>query len=646
MARPIVLSNGELNVGINGFGLVHEFYFPHVGLENHAAGRELRHHIGVWCDGTISWLDTPGEWSFEFSYPRHALIGHTVATNKNISVMLEFDDFVDAYISSFARNIHVVNLRDQPREIRLFMHQAFVISDSRSNTDTAQYLPDSDAILHYRGRRAFIVSGESDGQPFDQYTVGLFGIEGREGTYRDADDGELSGCGAEHGRVDSTLRFKLNLEAHSSKRVHYWITAGLSTRDAISVHKQIRETGLDAWLERTADWWRQWLEPAVLTSQKLPAAHRDSFLNSVMIIKSHIDKNGAVIASTDTAVLNYARDAYTYAWPRDGALIVWPLIRIGYTDEPLSFFNFCRRSLHTGGYLMHKYRADGALGSSWHPYMHDGIVAPPIQEDETALVLFVFAQYYQMHPKQHLLQDYYSSFVKPMADFLASYVDEDTGLPRASYDLWEQIFMVTTFTTSTVYAALLAASDLAASAGNEDDAVRWRSAAGDIMAAAHKYLYNRQRKSFYKGLKIKKSTIEYDDTIDTSSVFGVFMFGLWPVDSDELHSAVGSLITRFGWGEGSLGLPRFEDDDYYRASPDITGNWWFITSLWLAQYFIEKGDIQKATQILDWVKSCMLPTGVLPEQINPADGAYVSVAPLAWSQAEYISTLLDITSIE
>ena len=52
-----------------------------------------------------------------------------------------------------------------------------------------QYLPGDNAILHYRGRRAFVVSAVDDsGEPFDQYTVGIFGIEGKEGTYRDAED--------------------------------------------------------------------------------------------------------------------------------------------------------------------------------------------------------------------------------------------------------------------------------------------------------------------------------------------------------------------------------------------------------------------------------------------------------------------------
>ncbi len=643
MARPIILSNGELHVGINNFGLVHDFYFPYVGFENHAAGRSLRHHIGVWINGEISWLDD-GSWEFTFSYPLYALIGHTLAKNDRLGILLEFDDVVDSHVSAFMRNVHIINLRPEAREVRLFMHQAFVIGDSRSNTDTAQYLPDAHAILHYRGRRAFIIAGMAEGQPFDQHSVGLFGIEGREGTYRDADDGELSFSNVEHGRVDSTIRFKLTIGAHSSTRAHYWIAAGTSMREALYVHKQIETDGLPKRLHTTADWWREWLKPAEQAAERVDPKLRDSFLHSVMLIKSQIDKRGAVIASTDTAVLNYSRDAYTYTWPRDGAYTVWPLIRMGYVDEPHRFFEFCQRGLHAHGYLMHKYRADGALGSSWHAYVHDdGTVAPPIQEDETALVLFVFAQYYHMHASPRLLREFYHTMVTPMANFLASYIDNVTGLPKASYDLWEEYYLTSTYTTAVVYAALLAAADLAEIAEDADNAVKWRSAADDIAVAAHKYLYNRERKAFYRGVRVKNGHVEFDATIDLSSVFGAFMFGLFPVDGEEVRETVATVESVFGLSDQKVGLPRYENDAYYRVDPQSQGNWWCITTLWLAQYHLEAGDTTRARQIVDWINQYAGSTGILPEQISPIDGKFVSVAPLTWSHAEYVATLLDMT---
>lgn len=640
MARPIVLGNGELHVGLNNFGVVHDLYYPYVGLENHAAGAGLRHKIGVWIDGELSWTDD-GEWTFNFRYPHTALIGHTLARNERLEILLEFDDFVDSDMSVFMRNIHVINLASTSREIRLFTYQALAIGDSRSNTDTAQYLPDSDAILHYRGRRAFVISGFQGDTPFDQHNIGLFGIEGREGSYKDAEDGELGKNSVEHGRVDSILRFTLQVDAASSARVHYWISAGMSTREALYIHKQVQESGLDARLHATAAWWKQWLLPAIKMSEQLPVDHQNGFVKSVMIIKSQLDKRGAVIASTDSSLLNYSRDSYAYSWPRDGAYTMWPLIRLGYYQEAYRFFEFCQRGLHPSGYLMHKYRADGALGSSWHPYIHDDIVAPPLQEDETALVVFVFVQFYQLSKDSSLIKDFYHSMIKPMADFLAEYVDDSTGLPKPSYDLWEEVFMTTTYTTAVVYGALQAVSELAETAGDRDSAVKWRSAADDIKQAAKRQLYNSERGVFYKGIIKKDGQLHKDATLDTSSLFGAFMYGLFESDSPEFLSSLEEMRRTFSVSQDNPGLPRYENDSYRRTKPEVLGNWWSITTLWQAQYLLDSDKVDEAMNILNWVTSHALSTGMFGEQINPVDNTLVSPAPLTWTHAEYVSTLLD-----
>lgn len=644
MARPIVLSNGELHVGINKFGMVHDFYYPYVGQENHSAAKSLRHKIGVWMDGAFSWCDD-GNWHFTFDYPYRALIGRTTARNDELGVLLEFEDTVDAGQDAFLRNVHVINLRNNERKVRLYMHQVFAINDSASKNDTVQYMPDDDAIMHYKGHRVFIIGGtHSDERPFDEYSVGLFGIEGRDGTYRDAEDGHLSGNTVEHGRVDSVIGFHLALGAHDSVRVHYWIAAGKMPSEARRVDATIRKEGLLHRILLTDAWWREWLERSKRFEEKLEPKYRKNFLESLLILKAHIDRRGAVIASTDTTMLNYARDAYAYCWPRDGAYGIWPLIRLGYRVEPLHFFNFCRHGLQPGGYLMHKYQADGAVGSSWHPYLHtDGIVAPPIQEDETALVLFMFGQFYYMNKDEKLLNEFYHSMIVPMANFMAGYIDENTGLPKPSYDLWEETFLTTTYTTSTVYAALLTAADLADAMKDADSAVRWRSVANDIADAARKTLYSSDRRYFYKGILAKKDgTIVKNDIVDSSSVFGAFMFGLFPMESEEVQESMKTLHAALYVSDDNPGVPRYENDNYHRVSQDNIGNPWFITTLWLAQYNFEMNNISEGKKSLDWVQGKMMRTGVLSEQIHPFNDSFMSVAPLAWSQAEFLSTLLDL----
>jgi GH15 family glucan-1,4-alpha-glucosidase len=639
MARQLVLSNGSLHVGINNYGLVHDFYYPYVGLENHSAGKALRHKIGVWVDGNISWLDDES-WAISFKSATDSLVGHVKARHDRLNVLLEFDDFVDAESNIFFRNVHVINLSDEEREIRIFMHQAFIIGDSRSNTDTAQYLPASDAILHYRGDRSFVISGKtSHDTSFDQHSIGLFGIEGREGTYRDADDGELDNGNVEHGRVDSTLRFVLRIKPHSSGRVHYWISAAKSLSEATSLHRIAQDHGLQKRLKATIGWWHDWSKLAVKAADKLPHEYRDSFVRSAILIKSHIDNNGAVIASTDTGMLKYWRDAYGYFWPRDGVYAIWPLIRMGYTEEAVKFFSFCKDIMHPSGYLMHKYRADKALGPSWHPYQHGDISAPPIQEDETAAVVFLFCQFYLLNRDRKYVDSYYNDLILPMTTFLSEYIDEKTQLPKPSYDLWEENFLTTTYTTSLVQAALFAAADLAESVDDKDSAVKWRSAAEDIRESAMKLLYNHKEKTFRKGILATSDTIEYRDEIDAASFYGAFMYGLVPVDSAELTSMYNAVVQRLGNGSITM-IPRYENDAYMR--PDTgKSNAWYITTLWLSQYLNEVNDTEGRDAILAWTMSHMSSTGMLSEQLTMIDEKPASVSPLTWSHAEYISTLLD-----
>jgi GH15 family glucan-1,4-alpha-glucosidase len=650
LARPIILSNGKLHVGINLYAEVHDFYYPYVGHENHAAAKNLRHKIGVYCDGRLSWLDD-GSWDMQFSYHKHSLISHITATSESMGVMLEFDDFIDAFQDVFIRNIHIINSHDQQREIKLFMHQVFDIADRAGNGDTVQYLPESKGILTYRGDRAFVIGGNhAQSGSFDQHSLGLFAIEGHEGTYKDAEDGILANNTVEHGRVDSTIGFTMDMKPHGSKRVHYWITAARSTHEAIALHDGIQDKKNTVQrLLATNAWWADWLKPALATAEHIPEEFRDSFITSILLIKSHISHNGAVIASTDSTLLKQWRDAYAYCWPRDAAYAIWPLIRIGYRDEALSVFRFFAPLLHEKGYIAHKFQADGALGASWHGYVHKrGITTPPIQEDETASLLFVFTQFYHacrndQHYSGQLLAEFYKPFVKKMADFLTGYIDEKTGLPLPSYDLWEEQFFVSTYTIAIVYRALLAAADIADISGDSESAVRWRTAAEDIQQKAKQHLYSTERKAFIKGLTVDGETVSYNDVVDSAAMYGIFMYGLYDIDSLEVVTAMETTYTALSVKNSDvIGVARYENDHYLRIYTDITGNPWFITSLWRAQYLLETGKTDEALSIIRWCHRSMLSTCVLSEQVDAYTGSQLSVAPLTWSQAEYVSTLLDL----
>ncbi|HSX44293.1 MAG TPA: glycoside hydrolase family 15 protein [Candidatus Saccharimonadales bacterium] len=642
MARPVMLGNGSLTVGLNEHGLVHDFYYPYVGLDNLTTSRSAHHSIGVWVEGSFSWVDD-GNWQTNIDFEAGALVSNITMKNDGLGIELTLHDFVDNQFNAFCRRVKVKNLFDDTREVRLFMHQVFQISRA-GRADTALFVPDDNYILDYKGRCSLLIYGEkTDGTGFDQFAVGSYGIEGKEGTFRDAEDGELSGSTVEHGGVDSVIRFSEQLTFEQSYEVDYWIIASDSQYNAEKIHNIIKKDTLASRLEQNRVYWDEWLSIGANKYHHIERKHLDSLKKSLMIIKVHTDKRGGIIASCDSSIYNYGRDYYSYVWPRDGAYAMWPLIRLGYKDEPRAFFEFCRDILTPEGYLMHKYQPDRAIGSTWHPMLHGKRKELAIQEDETAVVIFMLSEYYRYSQDTDFVRNLYGTFIQPAANFMMNFIDEQTDLPHASYDLWEEKFLTSTYTTAVVYQALLAAAEFAEEFEYPDDAVNWREQAKMIFEASQK-LYNQDQKRYIKGFLLDEDRKSSDDTtLDVSSLYGVIMYGLYD-DSGPLRATLQSIESILLDKSPSGGSPRYEQDHYFEVDSRFMGNPWFVTTLWLAQFYLRLGQADKTRHYIDWALSKALPSGALSEQIHPVDGTHLSVTPLVWSHAELINTILDLNS--
>ncbi len=642
MGRLVMLGNGSLTVGLNEQGLVHDFYYPYVGLDNLTTARSVHHKIGVWVDSRFSWVDD-GTWDISVNFEADALVSNIRMQSDILGVELLFQDFVDHEYNVFCRTIKIANQSEYSREVRLFMHQAFQISRG-GRADTALFVPDENYILDYKGRCCLLIYGQTgEGQLYDQFAIGNYGIEGKEGTFRDAEDGELSGSAVEHGGVDSVVRFTCRLEANSASSVDYWIIAADSQYSAEKIHTRIKKDKLAGRLEDTRTYWSRWLSQGSNALHAVDKKYLDITKKSLLLIKAHIDKRGGIIASCDSSIYNYGRDYYSYVWPRDGAYAIWPLIRLGYTEEARSFFEFCRDIMTPEGYLMHKYQPDRAIGSTWHPLLHGNRKELAIQEDETAIVIYMLGEFYRHTDDEDYVRNLYDTLIKPAANFMAAFVDEETGLPHASYDLWEMKFYTTTYTVAVVYQALLVAADFAEKFEYPDDALLWQQTA-ERMINNMDILFDNDRRAFRKGYLLgADGSIEYENTLDISSFYGVVMFGLIK-DQDQVISTRDLIEHNLLDVTGSGGAPRFEHDIYFMQNSNTPGNPWFVTTLWMAQYYVAQQP-DKARYYVDWAISHAQSSGVLPEQVHPDDGSPISVSPLVWSHAELLNTILDLAKL-
>ncbi|MCB9814148.1 glycoside hydrolase family 15 protein [Candidatus Nomurabacteria bacterium] len=645
MARSVTIGNGNLLVGLDARGQVRDLYFPFVGEANHVSGASgsFVHRIGIYVDDQISWLDDP-DWKISIGAEEDTSIGSMFAENLKLGIAVASRDAVHNEQNIFLRHFTVHNHRSDKRTVKLFLSQQFRIFESRRG-DTGFYDPRVKAIIHYKGETTILVNAIVGKQSFQEYNIGLFGIEGREGTYLDANDGVLEKNPIEHGSVDSVIGLTFDIAGHSSQDTYYWIVCGKSVSEVHTLDELVLSDTPERLIASTESYWRAWVEKERTDLSLLPAELQTLYRRSLMVMRVHADNRGGIIASSDTDMLHHGRDTYSYVWPRDAAIIAHTFDKTGYRDVAMRFYKFAENCLEPNGYLMHKYRTDGVLGSSWHPWIIKGEPRLPIQEDETATVIFMMFEHYERYRDIEFIESMYNTFIEPAANFMCDYIESTTGLPQASFDLWEEKYGTSTYTAASVYGGLMAAAKFATMLGKDEPSRTYQVIADRIKSAIGTVLFDEKKGEFVKHVfHTADGELEYDRTVDTSSLYGLLLFRVFDVDDEKIKRMVKAVEGKLQVQGNSKGFVRYEADAYYRMQDAESPNPWVITTLWIARYYIESAkslkDLKYPLELLEWTCSHATSSGVLAEQMHPNTREQLSTAPLVWSHAEFVLAVL------
>lgn len=641
MTRHIALGNGNLLVSIDKNYRIRDFFYPYVGQENHVSSKH--HLIGVWIDGKISWISKK-EWDLDISYKQDTLVTDVIAINENLKIKLNINETIHPEKNILLRKINVHNLDDKKRTIKVFFAQTFQISEANVG-DTVYYDPELKSIVDYKGKRYFLIGGSCDNKNFDEYATGVEGdIFSRQGTWVDAEDGHLSKNPIEHGSVDSTIGFYPEIESQQSRDVFYWIAVGQDLKEVRELREYILKNSPQKLLEEAEQKGRSWVSKEHINLECLGEDVAKFFRQSLLILRTQIDNRGAIIAANDTHTFRSKKDTYSYMWPRDGALVARSLDRTGHHNITNRFFKFCEKVIDEKGCLMHKYRPDGSMGSSWHSWLKGSEPQLPIQEDGTALVLDALWKDFEMNDDEKLISQMYKTFIKKAGDFLVDFRDEETKLPKESYDLWEEKLGVHTFTCATVFAGLNAAKNFAEKFGTKTDAQKYAKAAQEVKQAIIENLYDEERQVFTKGIYYdEEKNPHFDYTIDASTMYGLFEYNILEIEDPRMQRTFDITMEKLWNLNGNGGMCRYENDQYYRY-PNSSENPWFVCTMWLAEYYITKAknteELEQAKELIDWTIENAVPTGILSEQIKSSTQEPLSVAPLTWSHAGFIIAVM------
>jgi GH15 family glucan-1,4-alpha-glucosidase len=646
MPRDLPAGNGSLLVNFDASYTLRDLYFPHVGKENQSNGHPFR--FGIWVDGVFRWIDDAG-WQRELKYEHDTLVTSVSLHHPDLPVSLVCNDFVDFHENAYVRRLRVTSESDRPVEVRFFFHHDFHIYGNDVG-DTAYYEPQRKVVFHYKDLRWFLINGYRSPSDYgvDQFACGQKEVNGLEGTWKDAEDGLLSGNPVAQGSVDSTIGLHLKLEPRGYGELFYWIAAGERFDDVTGINRRIVAKGPAALMNRNDHYWRLWLRGAQNELSELPDKVARLFTRSLLIVRTQIDVDGGILAANDFDVTRFNRDTYSYIWPRDGALVANALIEAGFSGPSRHFFEFFGRLLTKEGYYLHKYNPDGSLASSWHPWYADHDRELPIQEDETGLILWALWRYFTRFPEVEFIKPLYRDVIVKAADFLVDFRDPKTGLPQPSWDLWEERRGVHGWTIAAVYAGLQAAAEFADAFGEHDLRDTYRSAATELREATDRFLWQEAAGRFARRLiPAKDGSYTVDWTID-SSVVGLFLFGMYDPRDPKIVRTMESVRERL-WVKTTVGgIARYENDYYHQVASDVDrvpGNPWFVCSLWVARWIIAMADclddLKPAEDLLCWAAEHALPSGVLAEQVHPLTGEPLSVSPLTWSHGEVVSTVVE-----
>lgn len=639
MPRDLPLGNGNMLVAFDQTYTIRDLFWPHVGSENHLSGHRCR--LGFWVDGKFAWTLSDG-WQRDLHYENETLVTAVRLVNATLNLAVRISDTVDFAIPAMVRKFVIEPTGAQ--DVRMFLGLDLYIYGNPIG-DTALYKPDIRALIHYKDARYFLHGGIGANGALDQFACGQKAFNNQEGSWRDAEDGMLDGNPIAQGSVDSVIGLHADGDPSSERTIYAWLAIGKHIDDVERIHERVR-VDPEKFLERTRNYWRLWANKEHTDFGPMPANLIAQYKRSLLTVRTQIDDGGGILAANDSDNEAFNADTYSYVWPRDGALVAFALDEAGRNEIANRFFNFCGRIIYRDGYFLHKYNADGTLASSWHPYYYNGAARLPIQEDETALVLWSLWHHFEVTRSVESVKDLYAKVIIPAGTFLSNYVDP-TGLCKPSWDLWEERWGIHAFTVGAVYGGLEAAANFARSFGEVDDARRFELAAQHLKAAVRNHFLDETNGRFARMILRQDDGSYAPDWTADSAILGLLYFGMFDLKEPVVMSAIERLFERLRVKTDIGGYARYENDRYFQASKDtsdIPGNPWFICTLWRARFIIAKAqnlqELEGALELFEWVVKRALPSGILSEQIDPRTGEQLSVSPLTWSHAEYVSTFL------
>lgn len=606
-----VIGNSQMLATIGKNGELRYLFWPTIDYPQHVLGSLPGLFYSNKDAGKFEWL-TDFPWEGKQEYVENTNIMLTTFKNFEAGLIVTTTDFVLPDDDVLIRHFSFQNASTNDVFLRFFYYNDLALSETDID-DTAYYLQEQDAIIHYKRNFYFLYwgTGKSSG-----HQCGVHGESSN--AFNDVYDSKLSGGSLVlydgTRAVNSCLSWDIGvLQSRQEKDLTVLIAMGSNEEEVLKLLDKNRRTAFDVLLKRTEDYWKTWLN-------SFKHDFGDETVNrivkrSLLVLKLLSDKNhGGIVAAP------CMEPEYRFCWPRDATYVAYAFDRCGFHNESKKFYRWCKKAQEPEGGLYQRYFIEAKIrGPCWSS-----------QIDEIATVIWGIGKHFDLTKDRGFLKSLWSTIEKA-ADFMCDKMDPKTSLIE-SVGLWEEKFGSHTYSNAAVYSALKTSSRIAKVLDENNLSEKWNASAEKIKNALLELAWDSSENQFVKTFNPR------DGTLDVSLLGLTFPFDVFPAQDKMMRKTALAIEDLFDYEIGGIG--RYSGDTYYGGNP------WVLSTLWLALYYEKLKDINRTEKLVKWAIDRATELDLLPEQVNKSNGSSLSAVPLAWSHAFFILAILELDKLK
>ena len=621
-----IVGNKRILATYTSKGELQRLYFPERSLRQYINFS----HIGVKInDSNLIYLHNDINNVYKQYYDIDTNILNTEITNTYFELKILQTDFIPIKENVLVRRFTLINENSIDLDIKFLIHQG-ILSDK--NNFVGCKLIDNGMTQYAHD---FMISTFSKDQKTFSHQI--------HGSQNNISSGEIWDKDYIGMSNDSSISYDIGKIAPGEKRqIDICMVPQSQPKEMVDLEteiERIRRIDFNTEYVKTKNYWRKYVkshdglklkEPKSAYEEKVA----DIYYRSILLfpLLTNFD-TGGIIASPEIDEDFTRCGRYAYTWPRDAVFITKAMDILGMKTEVDKFYKiFCKQTQSKDGRWEQRFFSDMRLAPCWG-----------YQIDETASVVYGVFSHFEYTKNEKFLKETLPMCEKAI-DFLKRYTKdilEDTKKYHVSYDIWEMCEGIHLYSLAAIYGAFDSmlkiykalgknVSDFENNRLKDEKIQKSKLEIEELQVKIKKYInenmYDEEKKSYVRNAEDRK--------MDISFIGAVTPFKLFTPNEKKVLNTIERINLSLRTYTG--GFQRFEGDHY------MNGNPWPIANMWMALYYLEKGEKEKAKENFDFVVKTVSKLNFIGEQVDNSTLKANWVIALGWSHAMFILVLEEL----